>query len=69
VSVDGGSISFSLTATSTGGGCGLGSNAARAPIPATCVVPALDAGTYAFATTTPSSVTLPYDGGLPACQF
>ncbi|MFT3708755.1 MAG: hypothetical protein QM817_13980 [Archangium sp.] len=70
VGVDGGAIIFSLTRTSSGGSCGApGGAAARAPIPATCVVPSLDAGTYSFNTTTAGSVTLPYDGGLPPCQF
>lgn len=74
VGVDGGSIQLTLTATPSGGGCGvggpgIGAPALPAPQPAACAIPALDAGTYAVNTTTPSSLTLPYDGGIDPCTF
>lgn len=70
VGVDGGSIVLSLSATPYRNTCGVGAEAALpAPQPAACAIPALDAGTYTFNTSTPESITLPYDGGLGACQF
>lgn len=69
VTVDGGAITLSLTATSTcGSGGGQGIQAPLQPI--ACAIPALPMGTYSLNTTPATTLTIPQgaDGGVPACD-